>query len=92
MLKIEFTGQFRKDYKLAIKRGLDQKKLEKVITIISNEKPLPAKYRDHALLNSRNYKGVRECHIEPDWLLIYKVVKDTLVLRLIRTGSHSDLY
>jgi mRNA interferase YafQ len=60
MLKIEFTGQFLKDYKLPLKRGLDQKKLEKAITIILNEKALPAKYRDHALLNSRNYKGVRD--------------------------------
>ena len=92
MLKIEFTGQFKKDFKLALKRGCDPKELEKVITLLANEQPLPEKYRDHALTNSRNYKGLRECHIEPDWLLVYKVLKDMLILRLIRTGSHSDLF
>ena len=92
MLKIEFTGQFKRDYKLAVRRGCNPKELEKVITLLVNEQPLPEKYRDHALTNSRNYKNMRECHIEPDWLLIYKVVKDTLILRLIRTGSHSDLF
>ena len=92
MLKIEFTGQFKKDFKLALKRGCDPKEREKVITLLANEQPLPEKYRDHALINSRNYKGMRECHIEPDWLLVYIVLKETLILRLIRTGSHSDLF
>ena len=92
MLKIEFTGQFKKGYKLAIKRGCDTKELETVITLLASEQPLPGKYRDHALTDSRNYKGMRECHIEPDWLLVYKILKETLILRLIRTGSHSDLF
>lgn len=92
MLKPEFTGQFRKDYKLAVKRGCNPGELERVITFLCNEEPLPAVYRDHALVNSRNYKGVRECHIQPDWLLIYKIEKDRLILKLIRTGSHSDLF
>ena len=92
MLKIEFTGQFKKDYKLAVKRGCDPGKLEHVLSFLVNEQPLPEKYKDHALTNSRDYKDVRECHIEPDWLLVYKIVKDTLILRLIRTGSHSDLF
>lgn len=92
MLKVEFTGQFKKDYKQAIKRGCDPKELETVITFLVNEQPLPEKYRDHALTNSRNYKDMRECHIEPDWLLVYKVLKETLILRLIRTGSHGDLF
>ena len=92
MLKVAFTGQFKKDYKLAVKRGCDPKKLEKVIALLVSEQPLPEKYRDHALTNSRNYKDMRECHIEPDWLLVYKVLKETLILRLIRTGSHSDLF
>jgi mRNA interferase YafQ len=92
MLKIEFTGQFRKDYKLAVKRGCDPTELEAVIALLANEQPLPKKYRDHALTNSRNYVDMRECHIEPDWLLIYKVFQGTLILRLIRTGSHSDLF
>ena len=92
MLKIEFTGQFKNDYKLAIKRGCDPKELEAVIFFLANEQPLPKKYRDHALANSRNYKDVRECHIEPDWLLVYRILKETLILQLIRTGSHSDLF
>lgn len=92
MLKAEFTSQFKKDYKLALKRGCNPKELEVVITLLVNEQPLPEKYRDHALVNSRNYKDMRECHIEPDWLLVYKVYQDMLILRLIRTGSHSDLF
>ena len=92
MLKPEFTGQFKKDYKLAIKRGCDAKKLEEIIKLLSLEKPLPESCRDHPLVNSKQYKDMRECHIEPDWLLIYKVYRDRLVLKLIRTGSHSDLF
>lgn len=92
MLKIEFSGQFKKDYKLAIKRGCNPKHFEEVVTMLVNEQPLPQKYRDHALVTSRNYKNVRECHIEPDWLLIYKIEKDRLILALIRTGTHSDLF
>ena len=92
MLKVEFTGQFKKDYKLAVKRGCNPAELQEVITLLVNEQPLPEKYKDHALTNSRNYKDMRECHIEPDWLLVYEVFNDMLVLRLIRTGTHSDLF
>lgn len=92
MLKPEFSGQFKKDYKLAIKRGCDPKKLEYVLALLCNEQPLPEKYRDHALTASRNYQGMRECHIQPDWLLVYRVVQDRLILQLIRTGTHSDLF
>ena len=92
MLKPEFSGQFKKDYKLAVKRGCDPKKLEEVISLLCSETPLPEKYRDHALNNSRNYKDMRECHIQPACLLVYKVVQDMLILKLIRTGSHSDLF
>lgn len=92
MLKIEFTGQFKRDYKLAVKRGCDPQELTLVITLLASQQPLPEKYRDHALENSRSYKNVRECHIKPDWLLIYKVYADRLVLELIRTGTHSDLF
>ncbi len=92
MLKPEFTGKFKKDYKIAVKRGLKPKLLEDVITLLISEKPLPEKYHDHPLTNSKDYIDVRECHIEPDWLLIYKIIKDRLILRLIRTGSHSDLF
>ena len=73
-----------------MKRGCNPQKLEEVVTLLVNEQPLPEKYRDHALVDSRNYKDVRECHIEPDWLLIYKIVKDTLILKLIRTAICFD--
>ena len=92
MLKIEFSGQFKRDYKLAVKRGCDPAKLEEVVGLLREEKPLPEKFRDHELTNSRNYKDMRECHIEPDWLLVYKVYRDTLLLKLMRTGTHSDLF
>lgn len=92
MLKIEFTGQFKRDYKLAVKRGFRERDLTAVVSLLASGQPLPAKYRDHALENSRNYKDMRECHIKPDWLLIYKVYSERLVLELIRTGTHSDLF
>ena len=92
MLELVYTSQFKKDYKPAVKRGWDPKKLEKVITLLCGEHPLPAAYRDHPLINSKNYKNMRECHIAPDWLLIYKIVKKVPVLQLIRTGTHGDLF
>lgn len=92
MLKPEFSGQFKKDYKPAVKRGCDPKKLEKVITLLCGEHPLPAAYRDHPLINSKNYKNMRECHSASDWLLIYKIVKKVPVLQLIRTRTHGDLF
>ena len=92
MLNIEFTSRFKKDYKTMVKRGIDPKKLEKVLVLLSSEKPLPKSYKDHDLVNSRNYKNMRECHIEPDWLLVYQIIQDTLILKLIRTGTHSDLF
>ena len=92
MLKQGFTGQFKKDYKLAVKSGFNPEKLEKVVSLLCNGVTLPPAYKDHLLMNSRNYKGMRECHIEPDWLLVYKIRKDILVLQLIRTGTHSDLF
>lgn len=92
MLQIEYLGQFKKDFKLAVKRGCDIAQLQKVITLLAEQQPLPQQYRDHALTDSKEYKDVRECHIKPDWLLIYKVLQEKLILLLIRTGSHSDLF
>ena len=92
MLKPVFTGQFKKDFKKAVKRGCNPKKLEIIVTLLCEEKDLPAENRDHALINSRNYKNMRECHIDPDWLLVYQIAKEELILKLIRTGSHSDLF
>ena len=87
---IERTAQFKRDFKLAEKQGLDMTELAKVITILANGDKLPDKYRAHELQG--NYKGYRECHIEPDWLLIYKISSNILVLSLVRTGSHSRLF
>ena len=72
------------------KRGYDQEKLWGIVEKLANEILLPAKCRDHALTG--NYVGCRECHIEPDWLLVYETHKDELILLLVRTGSHSDLF
>jgi len=83
------TGQFRKDEKLARKRGLDISLLKSVIQTLLEGKPLDPKHRDHALVG--NYAGFRECHILPNWLLIYTVDKGRLVLTASRTGTHTDL-
>lgn len=92
MLKIEYHGQFKKDYKLAVKRGLDVGLLTRVISMLANGEPLPPKFKDHRLTDSKEYKNVRECHIQPDWLLVYRIDNSELILALIRTGTHSDLF
>ena len=84
------TIQFKKDFKLAMKRGLKIELLEEVIATLSMGDSLPDKNKDHALTG--NWVGHRECHILPDWLLIYRIENDVLVLTLSRTGSHSDLF
>lgn len=84
------TGKFKKSLKLAKKRGLDLKLLDKVITMLQNDIPLEEKYRDHELKGK--YKGFRECHIQPDWLLIYLKENDVLTLTLVDTGTHADLF
>jgi len=88
VLKIKRTTKFEKDLIKAIERQYDTFKLQEIIKMLANEQKLPDKYRDHKLKG--NFVGRRECHIEPDWLLIYKKEKDTLILE--RTGTHSDLF
>lgn len=92
MLKIEYHAQFKRDYKQAIRRGLDPELFSEVISILVSQQPLPEKYRDHPLYDSKHYRGMRECHIQPDWLLIYRIDNDRLTLILTRTGTHSDLF
>lgn len=87
---VKFTTQFRKDYKLAMKRGLKIELLERVIMLLALGEALPKKNKDHALTG--NWVGHRECHILPDWLLVYRIEDDVLVLTLTRTGTHSDLF
>lgn len=89
-LDIVWTSKFKKDYKLAIKRSKNIELLDDIIRMLSKGETLPEKNQDHAL--SGNWAGFRECHIQPDWLLIYRIENDVLVLTLVRSGSHSDLF
>ena len=84
------TTQFKKDYRLAMKRGRKIGLLEDVVAVLAMGEALPAKLKDHAL--SGNWEGHRECHIQPDWLLVYRIEDNVLVLTLSRTGTHSDLF
>lgn len=84
------TTQFRKDFKLAMKRSMKIELLEEVIAMLAMGETLPDKHKDHALTG--NWVGHRECHILPDWLLIYRIEDEVLVLTLARTGTHSDLF
>ena len=88
--EIELTHQYLKDLKLARKRGFDENKLNEIIKSLANGVKLPPFNRDHNL--SGNYKGYRECHITPDWLVIYSKKEKIRIITLIRTGSHSDLF
>ena len=90
MLTIKYHTMFKKDFKRIKKRGYDISRLEKIVELLANVVPLPEQFKDHNL--SGNYNGFRECHIAPDWLLIYQVNNNELVLVLSRTGSHSDLF
>lgn len=90
MLDIFFTNQFKKDYKTIKKRNLPIEKLEKVLTILQAEEELPGVYKDHTLTG--RWHGFRECHIQPDWLLIYRIDGNQLQLIAQRTGKHSDLF
>ena len=90
MLKIVASTQFRKDLKLAAKRGYKLDRLRVVVDTLANQQPLDEKYRDHSL--SGSYSSFRECHVEPDWLLIYRANDVELELYLFRTGTHADLF
>ena len=88
--EIERTTQFKRDYKLAVRRGYDMRRLKEVICILAEGETLPPEYSDHSL--SGDYSGYRECHVRPDWLLVYRITVEVLVLTLYRTGMHSDLF
>ena len=90
MLTIKYQAAFKLDYKRIKKRGYNIRLLEQVIALLAEGQELPASYRDHALTG--DYSGCRECHIAPDWLLVYEVLQDELLLYLTRTGTHSDLF
>ena len=90
MLTIKYQAAFKRDYKRIKKRGYNIRLLEQVIALLAEGQELPASYRDHALTG--DYSGCRECHIAPDWLLVYEVLQDELLLYLTRTGTRSDLF
>ena len=87
---VKYTSRFKKDYKLLKKRGWDMEKLLDVIDILRSGKELPPQYKDHPLHG--DYECHRDCHIEPDWVLIYFKSESTLVLSMTRTGTHSDVF
>ena len=88
--EVKFTSQFKKDLKLAQKQNKELDKLFEVVNILADGGTLDARYRDHDL--SGNYQGTRECHIESDWLLVYEIRDEVLVLMLYRLGTHSELF
>ncbi len=90
MLDIVLSNQFKRDLKLAAKRGYDLDLLDEIVTKLAKKESLPEKYRDHNLTGK--YAGFRECHIQPDWLLVYRVDETEIILFLSRTGTHADLF
>lgn len=90
MYKIVYTNRMKKDAKLMKKRGKDMTKLVNVLSLLASGNSLPTQYKDHSLTG--NFRDFRECHIEPDWLLMYQVYEDTLILSATATGSHADLF
>ena len=90
MYKIVYTNRMKRDAKLMKKRGKDMNKLASVLSMLASGSPIPEQYRDHQLAG--NLRDFRECHIEPDWLLMYQVYDDILILSATATGSHADLF
>ena len=90
MYNLRFTNRIQRNIKLMKKRGKDLEKLKTVLNLLQQGIELPTKYKDHALTG--NYIGCRECHIEPDWLLVYEIINEELIILLLTTGSHSDLF
>lgn len=88
--EIVWTTQFKKDYRMAMKRHMDMDLLDNIIRALSKGEALGEKNKDHALTG--RWMGHRECHIQSDWLLVYRIEDDVLVLTLVRTGTHSDLF
>lgn len=90
--EVKTTSRFNKNLKRIIKQNKDIEKLIKVVERLADNQILDSKYKNHKLINDKNFKDCNECHIEPDWLLIYKIENNKLILLLLATGSHSDLF
>ena len=91
-IKIKYTSDFKKNYKKIKKQGKDVEKLKVVVSKLANGLELEEKYKNHMLTDSKYYKNCGECHIEPDWLLVYQYIDNELILVLVSTGSHSELF
>lgn len=89
---VDFTKNFKKEYKRVMKQGKDISKINIVISKIASGEMLEEKYKEHKLYDNKKFKNCRECHIEPDWLLVYKIDDMQLILLLVETGSHSELF
>ncbi len=89
--KIKYSNDFKKSYKKIAKQGKNLNKLKIVINKLANKEPLEQRYKDHPLYNDKRFKGCRDCHIEPDWVLIYKYIENEIILLLVNTGSHSEV-
>lgn len=86
------TSRFKNELKLIVRRNKDLKKIREVVNRLANNEKLEERYKDHQLINNQRFKDCRECHIEPDWLLVYRINNKNLILLLVETGSHSDLF
>ena len=90
MLKVRYSNQFKKDYKLAMRRGLNMELLDDVIRRLASGEELPKEYKEHQL--SGKWRGFLECHIQPDWLMVWEQNDECLTLLFIQTGTHSDIF
>ena len=90
--EIIMKSAFKKELKIIKKRNKDLEKLTKIVNKLANNEELDIKYKDHQLINNLRFENCRECHIEPDWLLVYRKNNNNLILVLIETGTHSDLF
>jgi len=89
---VKYTSRFKKEFKKVLKQGKDENLFLDVLKVIANGEELAEKYKNHRLINDKTFKDCNECHIQPDWLLVYKIQDNELVLLLFATGSHSDLF
>ncbi len=88
---VKYSKEFKKSFKKIIKQGKDIEKLFDVIELLSLKQPLDSRYKDHPLYDDNRFRGCRDCHIEPDWILVYKYLDNEIILLLVNTGSHSEV-
>lgn len=89
---VQYTSRFKKEFKKILKQGKDEKLFLEVLNAIANGEELAKKYKNHKLINDKTFKDCQECHIQPDWILVYKIIDDEVMLLLFTTGSHSNLF